>query len=63
MTEEETAGFGGNRVILALYAIVVSVAGLMGGVIGSIGLRNVLEALLKDDFTLKVTSRGGDRRY
>ena len=41
MTEEETAGFGGNRVILALYAIIVSVAGLMGGIIGSIGLRDL----------------------
>ena len=37
-------GFGGNRVILALYAIVVTVAGLMGAVIGSIGLRG-LEAV------------------
>jgi len=37
-------GFGGNRVILALYAIVVTVAGLMGAVIGSIGLRD-LEAV------------------
>ena len=44
MTEEETAGFGGNRIILALYAIVVAVAGLMGALIGSIGLRD-LEAV------------------
>jgi hypothetical protein len=35
---------GGNRIIIALYLIVVAVAGLMGGVIGSIGLRD-LEAV------------------
>lgn len=35
---------GGNRIIIALYFIVVAVAGLMGGVIGSIGLRD-LEAV------------------
>jgi hypothetical protein len=41
---DDAAGFGGNRVIIALYLIVVAVAGLMGGVIGSIGLRD-LEAV------------------
>lgn len=42
-TEGSTAR-GGNRIIIALYLIVVAVAGLMGGVIGSIGLRD-LEAV------------------
>lgn len=42
-TEGSTAR-GGNRIIIALYVIVVAVAGLMGGVIGSIGLRD-LEAV------------------
>ena len=42
-TERSTAR-GGNRIIIALYFIVVAVAGLMGGVIGSIGLRD-LEAV------------------
>ena len=37
---DATAGFGGHRVIIALYLIVVAVAGTMGGVIGSIGLRD-----------------------
>ena len=41
----------------------LAVFGLVSLVLAGIGLRNVLEALLKDDFTLKVTSRGGDRRY
>lgn len=40
MTDEDAAGFGGHRVIITLYVIVVSIAGLMGGVIGSIGLRD-----------------------
>ena len=41
----------------------LAVFGLVSLVLVGIGLRNVLEALLKGDFTLKVTSRGGDRRY
>jgi hypothetical protein len=41
---DQAPGFGGNRIILALYAIVVAVAGLMGALIGSIGLRD-LEAV------------------
>jgi hypothetical protein len=41
---EGTSPRGGNRIIIALYLIVVAVAGLMGGVIGSIGLRD-LEAV------------------
>ena len=42
MSETDQApGFGGNRIILALYAIVVAVAGLMGALIGSIGLRDL----------------------
>lgn len=45
MTDTEGASpRGGNRIIIALYLIVVAVAGLMGGVIGSIGLRD-LEAV------------------
>ena len=32
-------------------------------VLVGIGLWNTVEALLKDDFILKVTSRGGDRRF
>ena len=39
------------------------VFGLVSLVLVGIGLRNTVEALLKDDYTLKVTSRGGDRRY
>jgi len=41
---DQAPGFGGNRIILALYAIVGAVAGLMGALIGSIGLRD-LEAV------------------
>lgn len=42
MTDTEGASArGGNRIIIALYLIVVAVAGLMGGVIGSIGLRDL----------------------
>ena len=41
----------------------LAVFGLVSLVLVGIGLRNVLEALLKDDYTLKVTSRDGDRRY
>lgn len=41
---DQAPGFGGNRIILALYAIVVAVTGLMGALIGSIGLRD-LEAV------------------
>jgi hypothetical protein len=45
VTDEDTAaGLGGDRVIIALYLVVVTVAGLMGGLIGSIGLRD-LEAV------------------
>lgn len=45
VTETDQApGFGGNRVILTLYAVVVAIAGLMGAVIGSMGLRD-LEAV------------------
>ncbi|WP_254838134.1 DUF7520 family protein [Natronomonas marina] len=45
MTETERAsGFGGSRIILTLYAVVVAIAGLMGAVIGSMGLRD-LEAV------------------
>lgn len=45
VTETEQApGLGGSRVILALYVVVVTIAGLMGAVIGSIGLRD-LEAV------------------
>jgi hypothetical protein len=40
----EPAGLSGDRLILALYLVVVSVAGLMGAIIGSIGLRD-LEAV------------------
>jgi hypothetical protein len=38
---EETTAWGGNRIIIALYLIVVATTGLMGGVIGSIGLRDL----------------------
>ncbi|PSQ41209.1 hypothetical protein BRD14_06970 [Halobacteriales archaeon SW_5_68_122] len=41
----------------------LAVFGLVCLVLVGIGLRNVLEALLKDDFILKVTSQGGDRQY
>lgn len=42
MTDEaEPPGFDGERIIVALYVIVVAITGLMGGVIGSIGLRNL----------------------
>ena len=44
MTEEDAPGFGGHRVIVLLYVVVVSIAGLMGAVLGSIGLRD-LEAV------------------
>lgn len=37
---DDASGFGGHRVIIALYLIVVAIAGTMGGVIGSIGLRD-----------------------
>ena len=39
------------------------VFGLVSLVLVGIGLQNTVEALLKDDFLLKVTSRGGDRRF
>ena len=41
----------------------LAVFGLVSLVLVGVGLRNMLEALLKDDYTLKVTSRDGDRRY
>lgn len=44
MTETETEGRGGHRIIVFLYVAVVSIAGFMGAVIGSIGLRD-LEAV------------------
>lgn len=44
MTENDTEGFGGHRIIVLLYLIVVGVAGFMGAVLGSIGLRD-LEAV------------------
>ncbi|WP_246282732.1 DUF7520 family protein [Natronomonas halophila] len=44
MTETDTEGLGGHRIIIFLYVVVVSVAGFMGAVIGSIGLRD-LEAV------------------
>lgn len=44
MTENDTDGVGGHRVIIVLYLIVVAVAGFMGAVLGSIGLRD-LEAV------------------
>lgn len=37
----QPTGFGGNRIIIALYVIVVAIAGLMGAIIGSIGLRDL----------------------
>lgn len=40
VTDEAEAGFGGHRVIIALYVIVVTITATMGGVIGSIGLRD-----------------------
>ena len=39
------------------------VFGLVSLVLVGIGLRNTVEALLKNDYTLKVTSRGGNRRF
>jgi hypothetical protein len=41
VTEEDPPGFGGHRLIILLYVVVVSIAGLMGGIIGSIGLRDL----------------------
>ena len=43
-TDREPTGYGGNRIIVALYVIVVCIAGLMGTVIGTIGPRD-LEAV------------------
>lgn len=40
MTDEEATRFGGHRVILLLYVVVVAITGTMGAVIGSIGLRD-----------------------
>lgn len=40
VTHEDAPGFGGHRVILLLYVVVVAIAGTMGAVIGSIGLRD-----------------------
>lgn len=39
--EGDAAGFGGHRLIIALYVVVVGIAGLMGAVLGSIGLRDL----------------------
>lgn len=44
MTEHDTAGLGGHRLVLVLYVVVVAIAGFMGAVLGSIGLRD-LEAV------------------
>ncbi|MEF8915047.1 DUF7520 family protein [Natronomonas sp.] len=44
MTETDTEGLGGHRIIIFLYVVVVSIAGFMGAVLGSIGLRD-LEAV------------------
>jgi hypothetical protein len=41
VTDEDPIGFGGHRIIILLYAVVVAIAGIMGGVIGSIGLRDL----------------------
>ena len=41
MTDEDAPGFGGHRIIILLYVVVVSIAGLMGAVLGSIGLRDL----------------------
>jgi hypothetical protein len=40
VTDEDARSFGGHRVILLLYGVVVSIAGTMGALIGSIGLRD-----------------------
>lgn len=40
MTDEDARSFGGHRVIILLYVVVVAIAGTMGAVIGSVGLRD-----------------------
>lgn len=42
--QAQATGLSGNRVIVALYLIVLAVTALMGAIIGSIGLRD-LEAV------------------
>jgi hypothetical protein len=55
---DDAAGFGGNRVIIALYLIVVAVTGLMGGIIGSIGLRDLQAVSYLGVVTFQPTPRG-----
>lgn len=59
MTDTEGASpRGGNRIIIALYLIVVAVAGLMGGVIGSIGLRDLQAVSFLGVITFQPTPLG-----
>lgn len=55
---DDAAGFGGHRVIITLYVIVVAIAGTMGGVIGSIGLRDAEPVTFLGLVTFQPTSFG-----
>jgi hypothetical protein len=39
--DEDLTRLGGRPIIFTLYVIAIAIAGLMGGVIGSIGLRDL----------------------
>ncbi|CAI49321.1 uncharacterized protein NP_2460A [Natronomonas pharaonis DSM 2160] len=41
MSDSDSAGVGGRRIIVGLYIIVVTIAGLLGAIIGSAGLRDL----------------------
>jgi hypothetical protein len=41
VSDEDPTRLGGRSIILTLYVISVAIAGMMGGIIGSIGLRDL----------------------
>lgn len=51
-------GVGGRSVIVTIYIVVVSVAGLMGAAIGSIGLRDLESVSLLGVVTFQPTPVG-----
>lgn len=55
---DDAARFGGRRVIIALYVIVVAITGTMGAVIGSFGLRDAQPVSLLGIVTFQPTPVG-----
>ncbi|WP_276261259.1 DUF7520 family protein [Haloglomus litoreum] len=56
--EESVATLGGKRLILLLYAVVVSIAGLTGFLIGALGIRGLRPVTFLGLVTFQPTATG-----